>query len=340
LLLSCSGLKNMVNKVLTNFDGLSATMLKQRVEDWQTEIALEILQKLFRYRRLRSTAGACAENPCGQCLSLHLEKVRRFVKANEPVHFVLPAFPAKSPNTQKVLGRLPDMAEELALKFLQNVCDEIEKIYQHGARITICSDGRVFSDIVRVPDEDITEYGQALKEMLNGIDKCSLDTFGMETFYEMNDYNKMREHLLATYADSIEKIERRVETDEQTLALFNGIHRFLFEDSIAFENQKSRTQVRNECKEFAYKLIRRSDAFSKLINDCFPNSLRLSIHPQGPHTAKIGILLGETDDRWLTPWHSVAVKQDGGFKFMRRHEAESLGARLIEREGRASHYEI
>src|SRR5205807_2343539 len=66
-----------------------------------------------------------------------------FVLADEPVHFVLPAFPVKSPSRRKTFGPLPDLAEELALSFLQSVCDEVADVHRPGAKITICSDGRV-----------------------------------------------------------------------------------------------------------------------------------------------------------------------------------------------------
>ena len=98
--------------------------------------------------------------------------------------------------------------------------------------------------------------------------------------------------------------------------------------------------MRNECKDRAYRVIQRSDAWSRLITDCFPTALRLSIHPQSPHSDKIGILLGEADDVWLTPWHGVAVKKQGRFKFMHRREAEALGGRVVECEGRPSYYQV
>ena len=122
--------------------------------------------------------------------------------------------------------------------------------------------------------------------------------------------------------------------------LFNGIQRFLFEDRVAIETGKSRTQVRNECKARTYLVIQRSDAWGRLLSDCFPAALRLSIHPQVPHSEKIGILLGEAEDTWLTPWHGVAVRNEGNFRLMRRHEAEALGARVVEHAGRPSYYQI
>jgi len=52
------------------------------------------------------------------------------------------------------------------------------------------------------------------------------------------------------------------------------------------------------------------------------------------------MLLGEANDTWLTPWHGVAVKDGDRFRMMRRHEAEELGARVVEREGRPSYFQL
>jgi len=305
-----------------------------------TQLSKRVLHQLFRHRRLQAIAGTCASDPCEQCFALHLPKVRRFVRANEPIHFLLPAFPAKSPSHRKVLGKLPDMAEELALNFLNQINAEIREIYPPGVRITICSDGRVFSDLVGVTDEDVTAYGKGIEHLLQRVNAGSLDVFGMEDLFEIIDHTQMREQLCMNYADSLETIEKRIHTFEHHRTLFNGIQRFLFEDRIAIESEKSRTQVRNECKQRTYEVIRRSDAWGRLLSDCFPAALRLSIHPQGPHSEKIGILLGEASDTWLTPWHAVAVKRNGKFCLMPRHEAEALGAELVMDQGRGSHYQL
>ncbi|HYY99575.1 MAG TPA: L-tyrosine/L-tryptophan isonitrile synthase family protein, partial [Pyrinomonadaceae bacterium] len=162
------------DSLLAGVDKFLAPLLEPAPDAAQTETAERILRTLFRHRRLQPCAGACAENPCAQCLGLHLPKVRRFVVNGEPVHMLLPAFPAKSPNTSKVLGRLPDMAEELALGFLEGVCGEIKEFYAPGARVTICSDGRVFSDLVGVADSDVTEYGREVGSMLGRLGAESL----------------------------------------------------------------------------------------------------------------------------------------------------------------------
>lgn len=342
-LLSLSGklswLPNL-NNTLSKLETISAQFVQPESNREHTQLATEILRQLFRHRRLQDDAGSCLDRPCEQCLALHLPKLRRSIATGEPIHFLLPAFPAKSPNPQKVLGRLPDMAEEIALSFLEKVCGEIGNLYSPGAKITICSDGRVFSDLVAVRDEDVSAYAAELKLMMERIESRSLDFFSMEDLFDVADHSSMREQLLVHYADSLQAIEERTHSYEHHRTLFNGIQRFLFEDRLGIETEKSRNQVRKECKDLAYRVIQRSDAWSRLLSDCFPTALRLSIHPQNPHSEKIGILLGEANDTWLTPWHGVAVEQEGKFVLMRRQEAETLGACVVERDGRPTHFRL
>jgi pyoverdine/dityrosine biosynthesis protein Dit1/AcrR family transcriptional regulator len=326
--------------MLAGVDNILAPLIEPAPDLAHTATSERILRTLFRHRRLQPGAGACAENPCEQCLGLHLPKVRRFVINNEPVHFLLPAFPAKSPNPKKVLGRLPDMADELALGFLEGVCREIKEHYPPGARVTICSDGRVFSDLVGVADVDVTDYGRAIAAMLGRLGAVSLYSLGLEDLFDGDDQAALREQLCAHYADPLAAVEGRVRDSERQRALFNGIHRFLFEDRLVIEAGKSRTRLRNECRERALRVIQRSEAWGRLIQECFPVALRLSVHPQPPHSEKIGILLGDAEDAWLTPWHGVALRTEDGFKLVRRHEAEALGAKVVWRGGRASHYEM
>jgi len=316
-----------------------APFVEPEPDNHATELATRILRRLFRHRRLHGADKECAKNPCDQCLALHLPKLRGFIIAGQPIQLLLPAFPAKSPNPRKVIGALPDMAEELALEFLEGVCRDVGELYPPGARITICSDGRVFSDLVGVSDANVSAYGEEIGAVLQRLGSQAIDLFHMEDLFEVYEHPAMREQLCVHYAESLAAIEERTHKHEHHRALFNGIQRFLFEDRVVLETEKSRTQVRNECKELAYQVVRRSDAWGRLIGECFPTALRLSIHPQHPHSEKIGFLLGDAEDVWLTPWHGVAVKREGGFTLMRRSEAEALGARLIERSGRPSHYE-
>jgi L-tyrosine isonitrile synthase len=298
----------------------------------------EILQIVMNYRR-SPVEIPCLRQPCTDCMAPHLLKVSKFISRGEPIHFVLPAFPAKSANLGKVLGNLPDMAERLALNFLEYCCRRIKVIYPPGALITICSDGRVFSDLVRVGEQDVTSYLDELKTVVKDLKADSLDLFSLDNAFDTDNYDEQRCRLILRYAKPIDELRSLVKNGSTLLPIFNGIARFLFEDLFALDGcNRSRNAIRYETKAIAYRMIQRSMAWSSLIAERFPDSIRLSIHPQYPHSEKIGIYLMETLDNWLSPWHGVAVDIGGKFILMKRHEAESLGASLIWLKGRPSYF--
>jgi pyoverdine/dityrosine biosynthesis protein Dit1 len=165
----------------------------------------------------------------------------------------------------------------------------------------------------------------------------------MQDLYdEADSVPQMRESLCRHYAESDQSIRERLHSNKNQQALFNGIQRFLFEDRVVLEKgkNKSRTKIREECKERTYAVIQRSDAWGRLVADCFPASLRLSIHPQPAHSEKIGILLGDSPDVWLTPWHGVAVKHREKFQFMKRRDAEEAGAKVVMKDGQPHYLEL
>ena len=301
-------------------------------------IGEQILKHIFRYRRLSSDADLCAQEPCPMCLAPHLEKIEFFIEQEKPIHFILPAFPAKSSNRQNVLDSLPDMGERISLQFLQTLCDQIRDFYAPGAQITICSDGRVFSDLVCVEDKDVTAYGQEIKNILDDIGADSINVFNLEDLFGGLSFDEMRQQLVLNYADSIDTIRFRIKNDPNERNLFNGMHRFLFEDYLVLQPSKTRNQLRNHCKKLAYGVIQRSHAWSALVAKQFPHALRFSIHPQPYHSEKIGIHMIETLDKWGTPWHNVAVYDGQQFLLMKRSQAESIGASLIWHNNRPSHF--
>lgn len=78
-----------------------------------------------------------------------LSVIDTFVTASKPVRMCLPAFPFKSANkVYKVLGSLPDKAEELSLERLNTMCLRIKEVYAPGAKLTIISDGLVYNGIL------------------------------------------------------------------------------------------------------------------------------------------------------------------------------------------------
>ena len=77
-----------------------------------------------------------------------MPRLTRMVQSRSCIQLVLPAFPFKSPNSQdKVLGGLPDKAEEVSIALLQGMCDAIKDVYEPGAQLTVVSDGIVYNGI-------------------------------------------------------------------------------------------------------------------------------------------------------------------------------------------------
>jgi hypothetical protein len=107
------------------------------------EVCAAILSIIFEYS-LHKFDDTMAQLEVGR--PKFLAVIGQFVTAGKKIEMCLPAFPFKSANkTYKVLGRLPDKAEELALARLESICERIESIYPPGATIMIISDGLVYN---------------------------------------------------------------------------------------------------------------------------------------------------------------------------------------------------
>jgi pyoverdine/dityrosine biosynthesis protein Dit1 len=198
----------------------------------------------------------------------------------------------------------------------------------------------VFSDIVGVTDEAVTRYGAEIASIVVALGAGCLDLFSLEDLFDEPDFEAMRAHLVEAYAEPLAAIRERTRTQGAHRALFCGVLRFLLEDRMGQDTGKTRSRLQKECKADAYRMIQRSNAWSRLVADSFPDAVRLSIHPQEVHAEKIGIRLGETPDAWLTPWHSAVLKSQESLRLVHREEAEALGARLVYRSGHPSYYEL
>lgn len=311
-------------------------------------LAQEILTEVFRFRRAAGSSVACPAH-CRTCHEPHLAKITKAIENGAPIFFVLPAFPGKSPNPAKVLGHRPDLAERLALQFLHRLAGRIQRIYAPGAKILLCSDGRVFSDVVGLRESDVSEYQREIDETIASLGLTNLATFHLDQWSAQADFPELRRDLMKRFGTPLELLREKVvrggkpaalPEEEDAHRMYCGITRFLVEDSISPHQTKSRTQIQKDCKARAYEVILRSNAWSALLAERFPEAVRLSIHPQACGSQKLGLrLVGE--ESWITPWHGVALKTGAGFTLVKRHEAEALGARLVEdANGRPSHFEM
>lgn len=259
--------------------------------------------------------------------SIYFQRLVNFIEKSEKIQIVLPAFPAKSPNREKTSGSLPDMGEVIALKNLNDICTKIANVYQPGVELIICSDGRVFSNLVQVSDEEINNYQKEIENIIKKFNYTHLKTFNLEDVYPDATFDEMRNILDENFSQPVSEIRENVKNDENAKRLFNGIHRFIFEDQLVLNKDSSKNSIRKNSKKIAYQVIQRSNAWSGVVEKHFPEAIRLSIHPHEIKSGKLGIQLVNCVDRWGTPWHNVALFDGINYNLVKRKDAIACGAK-------------
>lgn len=309
------------------------------IPDGKLNLSEQILKLIFHKRRLLPNEDLTED--FRKEAEHHIPKILHFIKNEEPVQMILPAFPAKSPNRRKTLDIYPDKGEELALRTLNHLCEKIKNIYKPGATLTICSDGRVFAELVRIPDDAVNTYKQDLVHRVCSPYSETISFFDLDhVFQGISGYDALREELMILYGESIRALKQRCKSERPAAEMYRGICRFLVEDFSGLNEFKgwSKNQILETARVNAYRVIQRSNAWTKLLKKQFPKSIRLSIHPQPRVSEKIGIFLTESNDVWRTPWHSVALKDENKFFLVPRHIAESNNAHLVFENGRPSYF--
>ncbi|KAI7862630.1 Pyoverdine/dityrosine biosynthesis protein-domain-containing protein [Spinellus fusiger] len=162
-------------------------------------------------------------------------KIHSYVCNSHPIQMILPAFPCKSPNNRtKVLGTMPDRTEELALLKLDSFCEEVKLYYPYGCYLTILSDGRVFSDLIDVPDNLVSAYDEFLKSTLFH------DRKGLQHI----NFQSLDDHL------SSEKIDISTAThDKEDQSIHDMRRDWLME---TFENEVKSGAVANELVQLGF----------------------------------------------------------------------------------------
>jgi pyoverdine/dityrosine biosynthesis protein Dit1 len=173
-------------------------------------LEIDIIRLILSRRR---TLAPCPPD-CAVCVERYLPAIARFTARGAPLELVLPSFPAKAPSAAKVLGRLPDKAEEVALRSVAAFCDAIAAIYPPGARFTICSDGRVFGDLVGVSDADVSEYTRHLRAMIDGLGLRPISVYTLDDAYpDLDpdlDLDCMRARLIEDHGIPVEEVRTQV----------------------------------------------------------------------------------------------------------------------------------
>ncbi|KAK3317223.1 putative pyoverdine/dityrosine biosynthesis protein [Cercophora scortea] len=273
--------------------------------------ACDILAIITRYQL--ESRGVSLPDADDQATSQFHALVYNQIRLSQPVRLCLPAFPFKSPNTQsKVLGRLPDKAEEFALAHINGLYAAIGDIYPPGAELTIISDGLVYNGEL----DEIAYIANA-----TNFRRALLNKFGRPDW------------------DPSEEVKK----NEDTCLTYRGYIKFLETDLAnvyPIGSDRSKCKFKKGIELVAKQMLTRGDAFARAVRERFPTHVRLSIHPS-TNRSKLSISLLPTHSRWTTPWHcALAVTADGTVQTgpSSQFATDPAFELVYDEHGRLSHY--
>lgn len=288
-------------------------------------IAYEELFADFFAANLKNTIVDDEWEKCGR--KYFIDRVKYFTDRYLKIECILPAFPCKSSNWDKVYGMIPDKGEELALRRLIQATKDVVEVYPPGMKIWIVSDGHVFSDCIGVDDDIVDNYTEHLHQLYEKVKTPGHDAIGFcglkDLFFtgiasEQFDPTWVEEvevpHYTGTAICPVSDVSRQIlmkgcDTDDGRLRkqigidghprlhLYRGFSRFMMEDLtlLPFFAKSSRKGFKKIISKVAFNMIKRNDAYSNLVELLFPHHLRISIHAHTNSGPKYGIKVISTD---------------------------------------------
>jgi pyoverdine/dityrosine biosynthesis protein Dit1 len=251
-------------------------------------------------------------------------QINGFYQRREPLKFLLPAFPFKSTNkTEKVIGFLPDEAEQVSLQNLDNQMTLLANIYPYGAEMHVFIDGFLFADFLGVPDLDAEKYVTALKKMFTSrIKEISVFDF----FPEERGYEAVRKKFFENFCMTSEEIRNIAADNEEIIMRYQRALPFMKQELADRNKCKDPAEMKKLAEDAAWEVVRRDMGLGKLINSKYAHFIRCTRHTQDANSAKIGLNFLPGRHQADAPWHSVLVKMaDGTYDFIKKRDAEEKG---------------
>jgi pyoverdine/dityrosine biosynthesis protein Dit1 len=211
-------------------------------------------------------------------------RIADMVAKKQPILFLILGFPWKSPNLDKVLGDLPDLAEKIAIDTLGGFCNAINAIYPHGSRLVLLSDGIIWNDLFDVPEEVMLEY---LLEIQNMAERASpsLEARSLYDFFQSPeseeewDAEAIRGEVFRVYRPSIQWARETKAKDKMFKRKGADFQRFVMEDMdpTAFASTAER---KGAAKQISESMLCRDEALGRFSEHALPEAIRFSIRPK------------------------------------------------------------
>jgi L-tyrosine isonitrile synthase len=277
---------------------------------------------LERSRRLQETTDEALVRKVSFALR---RKISSALSNHKELTLLLPAFPYKSPNPQRVLGRLPDMSEFLSLSSLASMVSEISKHCPYGCKLVIGSDGRIYQPLQEVwwpwfDERVIADYKASLI--------ATADFAGFSKYIEIVDLHSWPEFQgsegftrFQSRSPTTAAVNTEIAANESARRVYCGMKRFREEELSCSPKARliGSNALKRAARDFTVDQIRFGHAWGNVLGERFPDAIRLSVHDHFTEE-KLGIFLFKRETK--TPWHSTAVfdTQANGWTFKKRKD--------------------
>lgn len=263
-------------------------------------------------------------------------KLTTFVDTGKPIDFVMLGFPFKSTNTRdKVLGALPDKAEEVTLKNFTAFDNAIKTIYPAGVRLHMATDGFVFNELLGVPESTVMQY----KEICADLGKYSpVVWYDLNDFYSGSSISDKLGRLTNQFGITAVKLQEEIMTNPDVNYLYRGMFRFMMEE-LAPRGYATKNQLEKAAKALTREMMLRNEAYSNLVRKEFSQMVRLSMHPSVNNGYKYSFQLIPSPKAHHSAWHcALAINDAGEIETIHRIDAETRGYELVNVNGQPYYY--
>lgn len=269
--------------------------------------------------------------------ALLASKMQTFVAQNKPIGFAMLGLPFKSTNTRdKVLGKLPDLGEELMVKNFEQFNAAVKAVYAPGIKIIVASDGYVFNDLLDVNDQTVEHY----KEINNAFaTDHTMNILDLNNFYTGQSITTKREKLMQQFGYTWERMEHEILFNPDVNMLYKGMIRFM-EEELADKPYVSNSQRHKEAKRLSRLMMLRNEAYNQLVRKELADSIRLSMHQSVNNGYKYSFKLIPGDQTMYSPWHCSIVLNGTQAITMHKADAEKAGYELVYKNGQPYNYTI
>lgn len=264
------------------------------------------------------------------------DKIGTFVNKNSAINFVMLGYPMKSSNDRdKVIGKLPDLAEQVSLDHFKAFNDQVKQFYAPGVNVNIVSDGYVFNDLLGIEDRVVAQYQDISADMGR---LAPMTWHNLHDFYKEGAIASKREKLMGDFGVSDQELERRILMDLDVNFLYRGMIRFMMEE-LAIKNFPSGNQLQKAAKILTRNMMSRNEAYSNLVKSEFSSYIRLSMHPSVNNGAKYSFQMIPGPKAYRSPWHcALYIDNQGEYVTVHKKEAEAQGLQLVYQNGRPYYY--